>query len=98
MLVWLFCKTIIPNCEELTSLYIFTAVNLFYFGTLEEYYVGGLHLRLGNGITDGAIPVIGGMILVSFTGNEVMTIELIAGNEYTRISSLIIYTMVIFSL
>jgi hypothetical protein len=45
---------------------------LFYFGTLEEYYVGGLHLLPGNGISDGCFPVIGALILLSFTGADVM--------------------------
>jgi len=45
---------------------------LFYFGTLEEYYVGGLHLRPGNGITDGALPVIAVFVILFFTGADIM--------------------------
>jgi hypothetical protein len=53
-------------------LYIFEITCLFYFGTLEEYYVGGLHLGPGNGITDGCFPVIAMFIILSFTGTDVM--------------------------
>jgi len=30
----------------------------FYFCTLEEYYIGGLYLGVGNGVTDGSILLI----------------------------------------
>ena len=49
--------------------YIFGGVALFYYTTLEEYYVGGLHLQIGNGVTDGSFPVIVGLIVLGFTGN-----------------------------
>jgi hypothetical protein len=70
---------------------------LFYFGTLEEYYVGGLHLRPGNGITDGCFPIIGMYIMLFFTGAKLMTSEIIPGNEHTRGSTLIVYFCVLFT-
>lgn len=30
----------------------------FHFSTLEEYYVGGLYLGVGNGVTDGSVALI----------------------------------------
>ena len=37
----------------------------FHFSTLEEYYVGGLFLGVGNGVTDGSGLLIG---LIAFSG------------------------------
>lgn len=31
----------------------------FHFCTLEEYYIGGLFLGIGNGVTDASVPLIG---------------------------------------
>lgn len=86
------------NEGNLIFLYIFECVCLFYFGTLEEYYVGGLHLRPGNGITDGCFPIFGVYAILSYTGNNVMQTQLIAGNENTRISTLVVYFCFFFSL
>lgn len=71
--------------------YIFGGVALFYFTTLEEYYVGGLHLKPGNGVTDGSLPVILGMIVLGFTGNEVTQIEIIKGNVNTKAVNIAIF-------
>jgi ethanolaminephosphotransferase len=97
-MVWLCCKSMVGNGGNLNSLYIFECTCLFYFGTLEEFYVGGLHLRPGNGITDGSLPVISIFLFLSVTGNEIMQVPLIAGNEHTRGSTLIVYLCVLFTL
>jgi len=42
----------------------------FHFSTLEEYYVGGLYLGVGNGVTDGSIILIGLFLFTGFFGPE----------------------------
>lgn len=42
----------------------------FYFGTLEEYYVGHLHLPIFNGVSDGSIALILLSILTGYCGNN----------------------------
>lgn len=48
---------------------------VFHFCTLEEYYVGGLFLPLGNAITDGSILYFAVMILLAICGNHIMVVE-----------------------
>lgn len=43
----------------------------FYFSTLEEYYIGGLYLGVGNGVTDGSIILIGLFLFCGYYGNGV---------------------------
>ena len=82
----------------LLFVYIFETVCLFYFGTLEEYYVGGLHLPVGNGITDGSFVLLSFYLVWFFNGNEFMQIEVVAGNEYTTIAHMVVYFCFFFSL
>lgn len=42
----------------------------FYFSTLEEYYIGGLYLGVGNGVTDGSVIIIALFIYSGYAGNE----------------------------
>jgi len=42
----------------------------FYFSTLEEYYIGGLYLGVGNGVTDGSAPIIALFIYCGMYGND----------------------------
>ena len=42
----------------------------FHFGTLEEYYTGGLFLGPFNPISDGSVAVIGINIFMAIFGNE----------------------------
>lgn len=42
----------------------------FYFATLEEYYIGGLFLGVGNGATDGAVPIIALFLYAGYTGTD----------------------------
>ena len=67
------------------------AVGLFYFTTLEEYYVGGLHLKPGNGVTDGSFGVIVLLLSIGIMGNDIVNYEFIKDNEYTRFGSLAAY-------
>lgn len=43
----------------------------FYFSTLEEYYIGGLFLGVGNGVTDGSVLLIFLFLFSGYYGNEV---------------------------
>jgi len=71
--------------------YMFGAVLVFYITTLEEYYVGGLHLKPGNGVTDGSFPVILGLIVLAFTGTEVMQAEIVKGNVNTKAVNIAVF-------
>lgn len=97
MMVTMCAKILVINDANLFFLYTFECVCLFYFGTLEEYYVGGLHLRPGNGITDGAWPIFAVTAMLSYTGPSVMQHQLIEGNDNTRPATLIVYSCLLFS-
>lgn len=43
----------------------------FYFSTLEEYYIGGLFLGVGNGVTDGSVVLIFLFLYTGYRGNDV---------------------------
>lgn len=97
MMVTMTGKVLVINDANLFFLYTLECVCLFYFGTLEEYYVGGLHLRPGNGISDGCWPIFGILAVLSYTGPGIMQHPLIEGNEHTRISTLIVYFCLFFA-
>jgi hypothetical protein len=42
----------------------------FYFSTLEEYYIGGLYLGIGNGVTDGSVLLIGLFLFTGYYGSQ----------------------------
>jgi len=52
--------------------YIFVqgALLVFHFCTLEEYYIGGLFLPVGNGITDGSLIYFIMFLIPAFIGNS----------------------------
>jgi len=69
----------------------------FHFSTLEEYYVGGLFLGVGNGVTDGSVILIG---LISFSGamgqsfwRYLYSITIYEHTYYLRASHIFIYFM-----
>lgn len=43
----------------------------FYFSTLEEYYIGGLYLGIGNGVTDGSIALVALFMFCGYKGNDI---------------------------
>jgi ethanolaminephosphotransferase len=45
------------NNPILNYLFVTNGAVQFYFATLEEYYIGGLHLPMFNGISDGSLIV-----------------------------------------
>jgi hypothetical protein len=84
-------KILAVDDSNFNFFYIFGGCGLFYFTTLEEYYVGGLHLKPGNGVTDGSLPVIAGLIALGFTGNEVMQAEITKGNVNTKAVNIAVF-------
>lgn len=50
-------KILVINDPILNFIYITSCQSQFYFATLEEFYVGGLHLGPGNGVTDASLMV-----------------------------------------
>ena len=44
----------------------------FHFCTLEEYYIGGLFMGPGNGVTDASFPIIALIILCGYPGPEMI--------------------------
>lgn len=43
----------------------------FYFSTLEEYYIGGLYLGVGNGVTDASVVIICLFLYTGYAGNAI---------------------------
>jgi phosphatidylglycerophosphate synthase len=84
-------KILAVDDSNFNFFYVFGPVALFYITTLEEYYVGGLHLKPGNGVTDGSFPLIIGLIILGFTGNEVTQKEIIKGNENTKAVNIAVF-------
>ena len=63
-------KVIVIDDPNLNFIYIFTVVFAFYTATLEEYYIGGLHLPPLNGVSDGSVVVYLTFISLSYFGTE----------------------------
>ena len=80
------------------SLLLFTLLGptqSFYFSTLEEYYIGGLFLGVGNGVTDGSLPIIALFIYCGMYGNDSFKNEIFLGDGMqVRISHLMGYVMI----
>lgn len=84
-------KVLCVDDSNFNFFYITGATALFYFTTLEEYYVGGLFLKVGNGVTDGSLPVIIGLIVLGFTGTDVMQAEIVKGNVNTKAVNIAVF-------
>ncbi|CDW80744.1 cdpalcohol phosphatidyltransferase [Stylonychia lemnae] len=67
----LFTATILKCLQNGNNILILLGVGAvgqsFYFCTLEEYYIGGLYLGVGNGVTDGSVLLIALFLLQAFT-------------------------------
>ncbi len=55
----------------LIFLALLASTGSFYFSTLEEYYTGGLFLGVGNGVTDGSLPIILIFLYCGAAGNQI---------------------------
>jgi len=65
----------------------------FHFATLEEYYVGGLFLQIGNAISDGSVLYVILMTITMIVGPETYkTIAIPAGYLYSDQPNLSIIT------
>ena len=65
-------KVLVIDDPMINFIYVFIVVFAFYAATLEEYYIGGLHLPPFNGVSDGSF-----VLYITFTtfwliGNEFM--------------------------
>eukprot|EP00347_Sterkiella_histriomuscorum_P019715 403340566 len=71
----------------------------FHFSTLEEYYIGGLYLGIGNGVTDGSALLIALFIQCGISGQEFwrdsVSITLNNSTHIVQISHLFVYGMFI---
>jgi ethanolaminephosphotransferase len=80
------------------SLIMFTllgSTQSFYFSTLEEYYIGGLFLGVGNGATDGSLPIIALFIYCGLYGNDGFKNDLFLGDGMKfRVSHLMGYILI----
>ena len=52
----------------------------FHFATLNEYYVGTLYLPIFNGVSDGSVPIILGLIILGIVGPDITTIGVVDGS------------------
>jgi hypothetical protein len=51
----------------------------FHFSTLEEYYVGTLHLPKFNAVTDGSFLIVIGFIAIGVAGPSAMSKPICGG-------------------
>lgn len=63
-------KVLVFDHPVLNFLIIISGGSQFYFATLEEYYVGGLHLPPGNAVTDASLMLFVLFTIFSIFGNE----------------------------
>lgn len=62
--------------------FVHLANAVFHFATLEEYYVGGLFLPIGNAISDGSLIYYIVMLIPAFFGNEIFRHECFSKNHF----------------
>jgi hypothetical protein len=87
-------KTIQMGNGGLVLLTLLGSTQSFYFSTLEEYYIGGLFLGVGNGVTDGSAPIIALFIYCGFWGNDFFKKEIAIGNMNFQIAELMGYVLI----
>jgi hypothetical protein len=54
----------------------------FHFATLNEYYVGTLHLPVCNGVSDGSVAIIVFMIITGFIGPGIWATPIVNGEWF----------------
>lgn len=61
--------------------YAFIVMNVaaFHFSTLEEYYIGTLHLPICNAVSDGSLLIIALYVVTGFTGNDLWAMPICDG-------------------
>ena len=64
---------------------LFFALSSFHWSTLEEYYIGGLFLGPGNGITDGSLGIFLVYIIMGIFGNEWTKSKAFGGFEWCEL-------------
>lgn len=68
-LVLMVAKLVQVGNNQWVLLGLIAVCQSFYFATLVEYYTGGLFLGLGNGVTDGSVPLIAIFFFSGIVGN-----------------------------
>lgn len=63
-------------------LFVHASNAIFHFATLEEYYVGGLFLPVGNAISDGSLLYFITMSIPGIFGNECFVAEVFAKDHF----------------
>ena len=63
-------------------LFVHGSMAIFHFATLEEYYVGGLFLPVGNAISDGSLLYFITMAVPGIFGNEFFVAEVFAKDHF----------------
>lgn len=63
-------KLVLLGNSECLLLGLLGITQSFYFCTLEEFYIGGLFLGVGNGVTDGSLILISLYIFTGIKGQE----------------------------
>jgi ethanolaminephosphotransferase len=93
---WIMCMTLAKIIQIGTNLYIPVIISMvtgsFYLATLETLYVGGLHLGIINGVSDGALAIFAILSMTAYSGNVWWTI--VESNGMTR-SEILIYILAI---
>jgi hypothetical protein len=60
--------------DNLIAVIMFVGIySAFHFATLEEYYVGTLHLPIFNGVSDGSVLIIAISFVTGCLGNNIWT-------------------------
>lgn len=63
-------------------LWVHSCNAIFHFCTLEEYYVGGMFMGIGNAITDGSFLYYLVMLVLTIFGNDFMVVEAYAKDHF----------------
>ena len=63
-------KCLQPGYNTASIITFMLTISSFHFSTLEEYYIGGLFLRPGNGVSDGSLMIFSVFIYCGIYGND----------------------------
>lgn len=58
---------------------LISAMAAFHFATLEEFYVGALHLPVCNAVSEGSVIIVGTYLVSGILGNDIWVIEICDG-------------------
>lgn len=94
-----FMKLIQVGNSPIILIGLLATTQSFHFCTLEEYYVGGLFLGVGNGATDGSVIIIGLLFYCGYAGQEfwktIYSLSIMGDTYNLQASHIFIYGMFI---